>query len=143
MKKEFSAGIIVYVTQLINDVPTRLYLLLQYHGGYWDLAKGKLEQGETNEQAALRELKEETGLDARLKKGFEQALYYKFRDPQGQLVDKKVTYFTGEASSQEVILSREHKGYCWLPFEKALKELSYLNARNLLIAADKFLNNKE
>ena len=32
--------------------------------GYWDLAKGKLEKGETNLQAAVRELKEETGLKA-------------------------------------------------------------------------------
>ena len=141
MKKEFSAGIIVYVTKVINDVPTRLYLLLQYPRGYWDLAKGKLEEGETNEQAALRELKEETGLDARLDEGFKKALYYNFRNPQGRLIEKRVIFFTGEASSQDVTLSHEHKGYCWLPYEEALQELTYLNARNLLTAAHEFTNN--
>ncbi len=139
MKKEFSAGIIVYATQLIDDIPTRLYLLLQYHRGYWDLVKGKLEPGETNKEAAHRELKEETGLEARLDNGFEESLYYIFRDPQGTLIDKKVTYFTGEASSQDIVLSPEHKGYCWLPFDKALKELTYLNARNILTAAHQSL----
>ena len=143
MKKEFSAGIIIYVTELIDDVPTRLYLLLQYQRGYWDLVKGKLEPGETNEEAALRELKEETGLEATIDAGFQKALYYKFTDPDGVLIDKKVTYFTGEATSQEVTLSHEHKGYCWLPYDKAFKELTYLNARNLLIEAEQFLNTKK
>ena len=139
MKKEFSAGVVVYRTELLNQVPTRLYLLLNYPRGYWDLAKGRIEHGETAKEAALRELKEETGLEARLDEGFKEELFYMFKDPQGMLIDKKVTFFLGEAYSKEVHISHEHKGSCWLPYEEAVKQLSYLNARHLLAAAEKFL----
>lgn len=37
------------------------YLFI-YRNGYWDLPKGKSEQGETPEQSALREVQEETGV---------------------------------------------------------------------------------
>ncbi len=139
MRKEFSAGIVIYRTEVHNALSRRLYLLLNYPRGYWDLAKGKLEPGETEKEAALRELKEETGLEARLDEGFKEELFYMFRDPQGALVDKKVTFFLGEARSSKVRLSYEHKDYSWLPYEEAVKQLSYLNARNLISAAEKFL----
>lgn len=139
MKKEYSAGVIVYRTRKDHEFPQRVYLLLQYPRGYWDLAKGKLEPGETQEEAAIRELKEETGLELFLQEGFLEELFYKFRDPQGVLVDKKVTFFVGEASSEEVSLSHEHREYAWLPYEAALKQLTYLNARQVLTAAENFL----
>ncbi len=139
MKKEISAGIIVYTMELINDVPTRVYLLLAYPRRYWDLAKGKLEPGETSKDAAIRELKEETGLEARLDEGFMEDLFYKFKDPQGVLVDKKVTFFLGEAFSKDVHISHEHKGFCWLPYDEAFRKLTYRNARNLLTDAENFL----
>lgn len=37
-------------------------LLMIYRKGWWDLPKGHVEQGETTEQAAVREVEEETGL---------------------------------------------------------------------------------
>ena len=42
MRREYSAGIILYSEQLIDKVSTRLYLLLYYPKGYWDLAKGHM-----------------------------------------------------------------------------------------------------
>jgi 8-oxo-dGTP pyrophosphatase MutT (NUDIX family) len=37
-------------------------LLLMYRRGFWDLPKGKLDEGETIEACAVREVREETGL---------------------------------------------------------------------------------
>ncbi len=139
MKKEFSAGVIVYFNDVINDVPVRLYLLLNYRHGYWDLVKGKLEPGESNLQAAVRELKEETGLEAEIHPGFEQSLSYMFKDQQGQLVDKAVTYFVGRAATKDVTISHEHLSYKWLPLKETLRDLTYANSQQIVSMADHFV----
>jgi len=138
MKHEVSAGVIVYrYGEATPDRPGEkqgelLYLVLHYISGHWDFAKGKLEAGETKHQAALRELQEETGLTAKLDDSFEQSLSYYFRNKQGELVDKEVTFFLGKTDAIDVTLSREHVYYQWLPFQDAVKQLTYENARQVL-----------
>lgn len=143
MKTEFSAGVIVYYEDVINDQSVRLYLLLNYRKGYWDLAKGKLEAGETNLQAAIRELKEETGLTAEIHAGFEQSLTYMFKDFSGELVQKTVTYFVGKAPTKEVRISSEHLSYKWLPLKDTLQELTYVNSQQIVAMADHFVDSLE
>lgn len=136
MKQLVSAGIIVYRTH--NN--TREYLLLFYPHGHWDLAKGKIEAGETKKQTALRELKEETGLTATIHDGFEESFTYIFTDHNGQKTQKTVYFFVGQASANAaVILSHEHIGYAWLAYEQALEQLTFQNARQLLHKAHLFL----
>lgn len=139
MKHEFSAGVIVFYDTIVNDKQTRMYLLLNYRRGYWDLAKGKLEKGETKLQAAIRELKEETGLEADIYPGFEQSLSYMFKDPSGELVHKTVTFFVGKALSKNVTLSYEHLSYKWLPYKEAIEMLTYTNAQQILSMAEHFV----
>src|SRR5260221_14596308 len=94
MKLLFSAGIIVY---RIEDDQIE-YLLLQYNAGHWDFAKGKIEKGETKEEAALRELDEETGLSAEIQPTFEETFSYIFHDYDKQLAQKTVYFFVGQAT---------------------------------------------
>jgi 8-oxo-dGTP pyrophosphatase MutT (NUDIX family) len=137
MRIQTSAGIIVYYKP--NGEPE--FLLLQYAAGHWDLAKGKLEPGETNLQAAVRELQEETGISKiDMKEGFEASLKYVFKDYTGQPIEKTVYFFVGQVKKKEVaILSREHKDFIWLPFEQAVKKLTYQNAKDVLIKAHEFI----
>lgn len=139
MKREHSAGVIVYVKETDNGNPDILYLLLNYRKGHWDLAKGKLEDGETNLEAAIRELKEETNLEAEVYSGFEQSLTYFFKNHQGELVKKDVTFFVGKAHNKNVVLSPEHLFYKWVPLNEAIKLLTYANAQQLLKRADYFI----
>lgn len=131
-----SAGIVVY--KYDPDTDERFYILLLYQKGYWDFAKGKLEAGETVLDAAIREVKEETNLDVDIHPGFEETLSYFFRERNG-LIQKYVTFFVGEAINNDVIMSWEHLGYLWLPYQAALDQLSFDNAKDTLKKAEAFL----
>jgi 8-oxo-dGTP pyrophosphatase MutT (NUDIX family) len=139
MKKQVSGGIVVYN---VDKDRTVKYLLLQYGAGHWDFPKGKLEQGESKDQAARRELTEETGLhDVNIHEGFEESLVYQFNDFRGYPVQKTVHFFVGEVPYKgPIVLSHEHQAYEWLPYDKALEQLTYQNAKNVLIKAQDFLH---
>lgn len=137
MKREYSAGVVVFYQETTDT--ERLYLLLHYPKGHWDLPKGKLEPGETALQAAQRELKEETGLTVAILPGFEQTLSYIFKDMQGNLITKQVTFFVGKSLTQQVTLSHEHLDYQWLALKPALAQVTYANAQQMLRMADQFI----
>lgn len=138
MIEQQSAGIVVYC---IKDYEIH-YLILHYISGHWDLAKGKLEPGETKTQAAERELQEETGLTAQIIPGFEESLSYIFKE-RGKIIKKTVTFFVGKTEQQSIKLSREHQGYLWLTYEKAYEKLTYNNAKDLLKNANDFLKTRK
>lgn len=133
MKHQYSAGIIIYKKE--ND--TILYLLLKYIGGHWDFPKGKMEPGETKQQAALRELKEETNLSAQIDDNFEETIQYIFMYNR-EKTTKTVYFFTGQALTTDVKLSHEHTDYAWLPYQNALEQLTYDNAKEILNLADQY-----
>lgn len=134
MKQERSAGTVVYYKG-----PEKLYLILHNAAGHWDFPKGKIESGETLQEAALRETKEETGLDVNIVDKFEQTISYYYKDRSGELVSKTVVFFVAEAKFLDVTLSREHLHFKWVTFEEALNTLSFANGKQLLKMADQFL----
>ena len=131
MQRQFSAGLVLF--RVDEKVHQREYLLLHYVSGHWDFPKGKIEPGETKHQAALRELKEETGLTAEILPDFEEQFTYWFRAYEnGMLTQKTVYFFIGRTEQKDVVLSHEHIGSIWLPYEDALAKLTYENARDML-----------
>ena len=136
MPSEKSCGIILFREEL----PSRLYLLLHYEEGHWDFAKGHVEQGESEPEAAFREVKEETGIvDAELVFGFRERIEYFYK--RGDMTYyKEVIFYLGRTSASDVRLSNEHVGYEWLSFDKALERLTYANAKELLRKAEARLN---
>jgi bis(5'-nucleosidyl)-tetraphosphatase len=137
-REEHSAGVISYYQD--PERGKRLYLMLQYPSGYWDFPKGRLENNESPIEAAIRELKEEANIEVKLENKFEYTVSYDFRDRDGILVHKKVTFFVGKALSNHVVLSNEHEQFSWLSLGDALKLLTYHNARQVLQLADQFLD---
>jgi 8-oxo-dGTP pyrophosphatase MutT (NUDIX family) len=137
MKEEFSSGVILFRINTSNKEV--LYLLLHYPRGYWDLVKGKVESNETPQETALRELKEETGLSAKLIGDFEQSLTYYFKSPTGELIHKTVSFFVAETNQENVTISEEHIGYRWLTLSEALKQLTYNNAQRIMRRADHYI----
>lgn len=139
MKDVYSAGIITYT--IIDDII--YYLLLKYRTGHWDFPKGKLEPEESLQEAAHRELMEETGLSAILLPGFQESLSYYFTDFDGIKAYKTVTYFIGQTTEQSTILSEEHTDALWAPFDQAMRKLTFENAKAILTQAQTFLKNKK
>jgi len=137
-REERSAGVIAYY--LDSERGKRLYLMLQYPSGYWDFPKGRLENNESEIEAAVRELKEEANIEVKLEDKFEYTVSYDFRDREGIIVHKKVTFFVGKSLSNHVVLSNEHEQFAWLSLGDALKLLTYHNARQVLQLADQFLD---
>lgn len=139
-KEEFSAGFLLFrMAPTKHGQPTRLWLLLDY-GKHWDYPKGHLEKSETPWQAAVRELREETGIrQVDRRTNYRQQMQYAFYSSRKGHIKKTVTYFVGETRTEKVSLSDEHTGYAWLPYEQAMDTLTFENARELLATAEQTL----
>ena len=93
----------------------------------WTLPKGKLEPGEEPEQAALREVEEETGLRCRLGRELESTSY---EDNKGR--PKRVRYWLMEPESGEFAPNDEVDELRWLGPEQAAALLTHDRDRELL-----------
>jgi 8-oxo-dGTP pyrophosphatase MutT (NUDIX family) len=137
LKKERSAGVVVCMEKPDGN----RFLLLNYPTGHWDFVKGKIEQGETLHQTAVRETKEETGIsDLEFVEGFEEKINYNFQF-EGELIQKEVVFFLAKTKTHAVNVSHEHLDYTWLDYENALEKVTYQNAKNILSKANKLFRN--
>ncbi len=138
MIEELSAGAVVYHEDLMKG--NRRYLVLHYPAGHWDFPKGAVEKGETEQQAARREILEESGLkiDSFIP-DFRKKIEYHYRR-SGGLSHKQVIFFLARSDLDEVKISFEHSGFEWLSFEQSVRRLTFENARNVLREANDFLS---
>jgi 8-oxo-dGTP diphosphatase len=94
----------------------------------WSFPKGKLEDGETHEEAALREVCEETGMTCRLLRFMGHVEYL---DRKGR--PKVVAYWLMSAESGTFVVNEEVDELRWLGLPEAGQLLSYERDRELLI----------
>ena len=129
--KEISAGIILYTT--INN--ERKYLIIKdFHNNY-GFPKGHLELNETPMQAAIREVKEEVGIDVVIDNDFletveyvmpnniEKIVYYYLAEYHNQIPNKQIE------EVQEILL---------LNLSDSLNLLTFDNVKQILIKADQY-----
>lgn len=134
LKKERSAGAIVFRKNKEIE-----YLLLHYEARHWDFPKGHIEEKETDLQTVKRETEEETGIkDTEIVHGFKEKIHF-FYKLKGELISKDVVFYLAKTKTKQVKLSYEHIGFEWLPYEKALKKLTFKTAKEIFEKANKFL----
>ncbi|GAA3403715.1 deoxyribose-phosphate aldolase [Paenibacillus hodogayensis] len=129
--KEISAGGVVY---RVNEGHTQIQLIMDRYGKI-TLPKGKMEPGETVEQTALREIREETGIDGRIVSVLER-VDYRYEHPKLGHVDKEVHYYLVEATGGELKAQVEEiNGVEWLEPHEAWarqKQAGYDNNDSVL-----------
>ena len=104
----------------------------------WGLAKGGIEEGETTEDAAVREVREETGLDAEIEAVLGETRYfYVWEDVR---VRKTVHFFLMRRTGGDIDdRDDEMEDVRWFPLERALKRAAYRGEREVLGRAAELL----
>jgi len=135
MPIEKSAGAVVFR----RENKKIYYLLIQYGLGHWDFPRGLIEKGESLQETARREIKEETGIrDLEFLPEFKETIKYFFQF-KGKRILKFATYFLAKTESSEVKISWEHKDFKWLPYEQAIEQLTFKNSKEIFKKAHQFL----
>lgn len=133
MKKEKSCGAVVFM-ECGHEL--RVLLIRHVNGGHWAFPKGHVEQGETEEQTALREIFEETGLHVRLDTGFRRTVTY---SPVPGIT-KDVVYFAAMADSGDVHRQMEEVTQIrFVPAEDAADIVTFENDKVICRAAAAYM----
>ena len=133
MKREKSCGALV-----LREQEDGLYIVLLRHrfGGHWSFPKGHVEAGESERQTALREVREETGLQIRLMDGFRESVEYSPKPG----VRKQVVYFLGRTEEKKLVRQEEEiSEIMWAPLSKAAELVSFANDKRLIRHAQRRL----
>lgn len=102
-------------------------LLLRYKGGGWTFPKGHIDEGEREEDAAVREVREETGVSARVLGKLSATRYTNDRG-----TPREVHWFLMRAETAQAALEPLFDAGGFYPPQEALKLLSYPEDRALL-----------
>lgn len=129
MKKDFSCGGIVW------DEEKRQLLLVQVENlskeRVWTFPKGHPENGESDEAAALREVREETGWEC-VVRNFLMDVQYFYTDKK-ERIHKTVRWFVMKPVAQKGSFQEEEIEDCrWVSLEEAEKLISYESDKTLL-----------
>jgi 8-oxo-dGTP pyrophosphatase MutT (NUDIX family) len=155
-EEENSAGaILCYVRN--GDI--EILLLTQNNAYYNRIAKapvidlgpkGQIQKGESEKDAALREIKEEIGLDLNLDEKFKEDLFYVF-DAKSKLIGKrvhirkKVAFFMAyitQGDIDNIKLSEEHLGCRLVNIENAIRETRHEDQKRVLRALKGYIESK-
>lgn len=132
MKKEKSCGCIV-----IND--KNEILLILHNAGHWDFPKGHVEDGETEIQTAIREVKEETNIDVEVNEEYRYSTKY---SPKEDVIKEVIYFLARNISNERQAQLEEVSEVKWFSMEDAIDKITYDNSRDILIQLKKDLEKK-
>ncbi|KKR70144.1 MAG: AP4A hydrolase [Candidatus Roizmanbacteria bacterium GW2011_GWB1_40_7] len=127
MKLQFSAGGIIYKkARSASSGQDEIFILVSQHSQHhgWVFPKGLIDEKENKEQAALREVKEEVGVDGKIIRALNPVTYWFVME--GEKIRKTVYYFIMEYAGGDIAKhDHEMEKVEWLPIEKVEERLTY------------------
>lgn len=132
---ERSCGAVIF--RLING-QTRYLLIKNRRSSNWGFPKGHMEDGETPEDTAKREVLEETGIHINILPDFSSKSEYLIQNR----IEKSVLVFIGMTDDTQTKIQREEiEDYIWLTYKDAYNNLKFENDKNILKNAREYLIN--
>src|SRR5579871_3904781 len=141
MRREFSAGGVT-----VRSIRGRLHVAAirpQGKPGIWALPKGKIDEGESAAEAAIREVREETGVDGRVVEKLGDIRYVytaTWEGAKGERIFKVVSFFLLQAGRGRIddideAMRIEVDEARWLPLDEAPRLLTHKGERQMVAKA--------
>ena len=140
----------VQVVIFTETTAIRQFLLLErrlHHLTFWQAVTGSLEEGETHRQAAVREVREETGIvcrevdliDLQLTNVFAIAPAWRSKFQPGTTHNEEICFALQVESCDIQLDAREHFDYVWLEYDAAYKMLYWESNKKAFQVLQKLL----
>ncbi len=121
LRKEKSCGCII-----IKD--KKVLLVYEKNRNFWGFPKGHMEEGENEIETALREVKEEVGLEVEIDRKKRYLLNYIMKDE----IDKTTVLYVATPKTENLKRQEsEIEDIKWCDFEEALKILTFDNWKEM------------
>ncbi len=149
-RSETSAGAVAFAIRG-NVIKVLLLLANRPDEYYVEIGpKGHVEKGESELQAANREIREEIGMPLHIDSNFRKEEKYTFirkneKSGETERVEKKVIYFVAFMNHRDmrhITLSDEHMKYFIVPIDKAIKDAEYASQERILEAAKEYITRR-
>ncbi len=130
---EKSCGALVYRKYHGN---TEILLIKHINSGHWSFPKGHVEGNETEVETAVREIKEETGIDVIIDQSFREIVTYSPRRD----THKEVVYFIAKAKNTDYTPQEDEiADIKWVEIGRAGSVLAYENDKSIVNKAKNFI----
>jgi 8-oxo-dGTP pyrophosphatase MutT (NUDIX family) len=141
IKKVVSAGGVV-LWKHDNDI--FICIVKRRNKGVWILPRGRIEKNEHMEETVIREIKEETGIEATIIKKI-GVISYSFYSSKDKVTYNKVVHFylLRLDKQEDFVPNQEIEEKLWVPLNKAKEILSYEAEKNIIDKVMEFIYKNE